>query len=259
MPDLDQDNYVATIEYGRDPQFVRTRCGGCEWIGFASELTAIEACSLTPGDASPAGRCPECGTLAYLERQHPAPPFKTPVYLAAGKFLCAADAELIAQLVDHTPDEAAAIVRLVNAAVEYDDEVEVRDPDPHAEATWDAQCAGEGWTEAEQLRRMSLFLRESGLFELLLEHAQIASDTGNGVAFDIPAGERRIGDAFALLAEAASYEREKFEGDPDTDLNVSGADMVDWFSGFRNRADTLVNAERESAEQEAKAGVLHGR
>lgn len=159
MADLDQDTYVATIDYGRDPSLIRVRCGGCEWQGFASALTAIEDCSLTPGDASPAGRCPDCNTLAHVERQVGPPPFKTPVYLAAGKFLCAADAELIAELVDHTPEEAAALVRLVNAAVNDDDEVEVRDPDPQAEATWDAQCAGEGWTDAEQLRRMSLFLR----------------------------------------------------------------------------------------------------
>lgn len=182
MPDLDQDTYLATIDYGRDPSLIRVRCGGCEWQGFASSLTAIEDCSLTPGDPSPAGRCPDCNTLSYVERQVGLPPFKTPIYLASGKFLCAADAELIAQLVDHTPEEAAALVRLVNAAVPYDDEVEVRDPDPQAEATWDAACAAEGWTEGEQLRRLCLFLRERGLFDLLLQHV------GVGVPVDTNAG-----------------------------------------------------------------------
>lgn len=247
MPDLDQDNYIAKIDYGRDPQFLRTRCGACEWIGCASQLTAIEDCSLTPGDPSPAGRCPDCNTLAYVERKVEPPPFKTPVYLAAGKFLCAANAELIAQLVDHTPEEAAALVRLVNAGVDYDDEVEVRDPDPQAEAAWVAQCAAEGLTEAAQLRRVTLFLQDRGLFDLLLQHARIVSDTGKGLTFDLPARQKRIADAFALLEEAARYEREKFEGDPDTDLNVSGADLVDWFSDFRERADTFVKSEQESS------------
>lgn len=42
-------------------------CDGCDWRGKASETTEIDNCSLTPGDASPVGRCPECDSLAYLE------------------------------------------------------------------------------------------------------------------------------------------------------------------------------------------------
>lgn len=42
--------------------------GGCGWHGTAQWLDEIEDCSLTPGDPSPAGRCPRCGSLAYLDR-----------------------------------------------------------------------------------------------------------------------------------------------------------------------------------------------
>lgn len=63
----------------------------------------------------------------------------------------------------------------------------------------------------------------------------------------VEARKKRIADAFELLEDVASYERKKFEGDPGTDLNVSGADLVDWFSDIRERADALVKAERESS------------
>lgn len=45
-------------------------CGGCGWRGPARDLLQIEGCTLTPGDPSPAGRCPdeECESLAYLDR-----------------------------------------------------------------------------------------------------------------------------------------------------------------------------------------------
>lgn len=44
------------------------KCGGCDWIGTAFDTTDIEECTLTPGDPSPVGRCPdpECGALAYI-------------------------------------------------------------------------------------------------------------------------------------------------------------------------------------------------
>lgn len=46
------------------------RCGSCGWTGPANETAAIESCALTPGDASPVGRCPDkdCGALCYLDR-----------------------------------------------------------------------------------------------------------------------------------------------------------------------------------------------
>jgi len=42
------------------------RCEDCEWVGVFTDLAPIEDCCLTPGDPSPAGRCPECDTLAYV-------------------------------------------------------------------------------------------------------------------------------------------------------------------------------------------------
>lgn len=39
--------------------------GGCGWEGAQDDGAPIESCSLTPGDASPACRCPECDSLAY--------------------------------------------------------------------------------------------------------------------------------------------------------------------------------------------------
>ncbi len=44
------------------------KCEACDWQGVADELADIGDCSLTPGDPSPAGRCPVCDTLAYLSR-----------------------------------------------------------------------------------------------------------------------------------------------------------------------------------------------
>lgn len=41
-------------------------CGSCAWHGPASEVSDIDDCILTPGDPSPIGRCPECGSLAYI-------------------------------------------------------------------------------------------------------------------------------------------------------------------------------------------------
>lgn len=43
-------------------------CDSCAWQGAASDTTDVEDCCLTPGDASPVGRCPDCGSLAYLAK-----------------------------------------------------------------------------------------------------------------------------------------------------------------------------------------------
>lgn len=43
-------------------------CDSCDWEGPASSTTDVEDCCLTPGDASPVGRCPECSSLAYLAK-----------------------------------------------------------------------------------------------------------------------------------------------------------------------------------------------
>jgi len=42
---------------------------GCGWNGTAARLAPIDGCALTPGDPSPAGRCPDCDSLAYLVRR----------------------------------------------------------------------------------------------------------------------------------------------------------------------------------------------
>lgn len=59
--------YKATVEFSGAPTEINVRCnGGCRWKGVASELDEIGSAILTPGDPSPAGRCPICGTLAYV-------------------------------------------------------------------------------------------------------------------------------------------------------------------------------------------------
>lgn len=61
--------YKATVEFSGDPARINVSCnGGCKWKGVASELDEIGDAILTPGDPSPAGRCPICGTLAYATK-----------------------------------------------------------------------------------------------------------------------------------------------------------------------------------------------
>lgn len=48
-----------------DPEAV-AECGDCTWLGRARQLEPIGGCALSPGDPSPAGRCPVCDMLAYL-------------------------------------------------------------------------------------------------------------------------------------------------------------------------------------------------
>lgn len=43
-------------------------CGGCQWKGAFKKLYEIYDCSLTVGDEVPAGRCPMCESLAYVEK-----------------------------------------------------------------------------------------------------------------------------------------------------------------------------------------------
>lgn len=57
-------DYKALIEGPEDD--TPCECSDCEWTGMFVDLAAIEDCSLTPGDPSPAGRCPECDVLAYV-------------------------------------------------------------------------------------------------------------------------------------------------------------------------------------------------
>jgi hypothetical protein len=56
--------YTASIDGIADD--ARCHCDDCDWKGVFSDLKDIDDCSLTPGDPSPAGRCPECDTMAYI-------------------------------------------------------------------------------------------------------------------------------------------------------------------------------------------------
>lgn len=58
--------YSATIEHVKDEKDIQCDCGACDWKGTADQLDDIEDAVLTPGDPSPAGRCPECHALAYV-------------------------------------------------------------------------------------------------------------------------------------------------------------------------------------------------
>lgn len=57
--------YTAAIDAPDDA--TSCSCGDCDWAGRFSDLAPIGDCMLTPGDPSPAGRCPECDTLAYID------------------------------------------------------------------------------------------------------------------------------------------------------------------------------------------------
>jgi hypothetical protein len=59
-------DYRVQIDFMSDPETTAVKCGDCGWEGMASQLDGIVSCSLTPGHPSPAGRCPECESLAYV-------------------------------------------------------------------------------------------------------------------------------------------------------------------------------------------------
>ena len=56
-----------TIE--RPEEGTPCKCGGCEWSGPAAHLNEIGDVYITAGDPTPAGRCPECDSLAYVDTQ----------------------------------------------------------------------------------------------------------------------------------------------------------------------------------------------
>lgn len=58
----------AVAEIGEPDDDAPCACGSCRWRGPASATAEIGDCALDPGDASPVGRCPACGDLAYLDR-----------------------------------------------------------------------------------------------------------------------------------------------------------------------------------------------
>ncbi|MPQ56257.1 hypothetical protein [Duganella sp. FT27W] len=61
-------SYTATVDHLRDPRLVKCICENCETTMTADKLAPIESAILTPGHASPAGRCPECDQLAYVDQ-----------------------------------------------------------------------------------------------------------------------------------------------------------------------------------------------
>jgi hypothetical protein len=62
----DETSYRAEVDHLDDA--TPCNCGSCDWAGRYDLLAPISDCSLIPGDASPAGRCPECDSLAYASR-----------------------------------------------------------------------------------------------------------------------------------------------------------------------------------------------
>lgn len=50
----------------------------------------------------------------------------------------------------------------------------------------------------------------------------------------------------ALLAEAIAYEQEFFERPEDEDGHISGADVIDWFTGFRRRVKQTLGETKPS-------------
>lgn len=61
---MPMQTYNAEIDIQDD---AAVSCGSCSWKAKARELVPIDGCALTPGDPSPAGRCPECDALAYVD------------------------------------------------------------------------------------------------------------------------------------------------------------------------------------------------
>lgn len=59
---------VVGMFFPAKPERLPCACDNCGWKGWGVNLKVIEDCELTPGDPSPAGRCPKCDSLAYLDR-----------------------------------------------------------------------------------------------------------------------------------------------------------------------------------------------
>ncbi len=60
--------YYATVEHDNHPEEIACVCDSCTWRGPASDLNEINDAVLTPGHESPAGRCPDCAALAYVDK-----------------------------------------------------------------------------------------------------------------------------------------------------------------------------------------------
>jgi hypothetical protein len=56
----------------------------------------------------------------------------------------------------------------------------------------------------------------------------------------MPATQALSGPVQALLRDMLAYEAEQFDGDPKTDLQLSPSDLVDAFTGWRERMKALL-------------------
>ena len=63
---IENQIYRATVDFLGPLDVTKFACDNCDWNGTADQLDVVGTASLTPGHASPAGRCPECGALAYV-------------------------------------------------------------------------------------------------------------------------------------------------------------------------------------------------
>ena len=43
-------------------------CPNCDWRGTLADLQPMGICCLTTGNIVPAGRCPQCSSLAFVEK-----------------------------------------------------------------------------------------------------------------------------------------------------------------------------------------------
>lgn len=58
------EGYTVTIDEPEDDTLCK--CSDCGEVSQFEDLEDIEEATLTPGDDSPAGRCPHCQSLAYV-------------------------------------------------------------------------------------------------------------------------------------------------------------------------------------------------
>jgi len=91
-------------------------CGCCEWRGAAAQLDEPDGAILTPGDPSPAGRCPECGSLVYLEEEDPPAPSVEAQLVTALLHQQSLSKEGLLELAQEAADACAAALRLVAPA-----------------------------------------------------------------------------------------------------------------------------------------------
>jgi hypothetical protein len=68
VADLEMTSYNAVINYAGHPESIACACSSCDWKGMAVDVMKVKVAYLTPGDESPAGRCPECEALVYVEK-----------------------------------------------------------------------------------------------------------------------------------------------------------------------------------------------